>query len=213
MEGKLTLLRPADAPADSAAGGARAAELDAATVARAQQGDEAACRALVRRHQQPVFAVIARVLGPRGQLALVPDLAQETFLRVFRQLGRFAPEREGRLSSWILTIAARVALDELKRRRPQVGLGRDAAEEVEARGVGGADATGEPLAEQEAKLQIERALAVMPPGQRAVLLLRVVNELSYEDIARQLDLEVGTVRSRLARARAALWQALSGDET
>jgi DNA-directed RNA polymerase specialized sigma24 family protein len=86
MERNLKLL-PAGGPRATTPS-ARSPELDPRTIARAQRGDEAACRALVERHQEPVFAVIARVLGPRGQLGLVPDLAQETFLRVFRQRPR-----------------------------------------------------------------------------------------------------------------------------
>jgi len=207
MERKLQLL-PAGGPrATGPAGGSAAPELDPRVLARAQRGDEAACRALVERHQQPVFAVIARVLGPRGQLALVPDLAQETFLRVFRQLPGFVLDAPGRLSSWILTIATRVALDELKRRRLDL-VAPSLADPLS----GGAAPAAEAAEQHEAAAVIERALEGLAPGLRAVLLLRVVHELPYEDIARQLGVEVGTVKSRLARARAALWQALAGDE-
>jgi RNA polymerase sigma-70 factor, ECF subfamily len=197
MDRKLRLLEP-PAPLAQASHDPRP-ELDAGTVARAQRGDDAACRALVERHQQPVFAVIARVVGPRGQLAVVPDLAQETFLRVFRHLSGFAIAGPGRLSSWVLTIATRVALDHLKRRKLDL--------------VPAVEAVAEPEVElRQTAVVVERAIETMAPALRAVLLLRVVHELPYEDIARELGLELGTVKSRLARARALLWQALAGDE-
>src|SRR5215831_16089459 len=87
-------------------------ELDDLTLARAQRGDEPACRTLVERYQRPVFALLGRMCGH----ARVEDLAQETFLRVFRALPRFDRSGPARLSTWILTVATRLALDELRRR-------------------------------------------------------------------------------------------------
>jgi RNA polymerase sigma factor (sigma-70 family) len=203
MERKLLLLPGSEGRTPAAA----SRELEPALLARAQAGEEAACRALVTRYQDRVFATLARVLGRGPRLGMVADLAQETFLRVFRQLRRFAPDGPGRLSSWILTIAARVALDELKRRR----VDPLAPEEVAARMHTGAT-TGQGLEQAETAVVVEEALARLGPGLRAVLILRVVEELPYEQIARQLDIEIGTVKSRLARARASLWQALAAAE-
>ena len=76
-------------------------ELDELTLARAQRGDEEACRALVVRYQRALFALLARMLGPRGA---VEDLAQETFLRAFRALPGFDRSGPARLSTWLLTI-------------------------------------------------------------------------------------------------------------
>ncbi len=92
------------------------AELDDLTLARARRGDREAFRELVERHEVQVFALLGRMLLGRG--ALVEDLAQETFLRVFTALHRFDPAGPARLGTWILTIATRLALDELKRRTP-----------------------------------------------------------------------------------------------
>src|SRR5687768_15947133 len=96
----------------------RAPELDELTLVRAQRGEDAACRALVTRYQRDVFALLSRLLGPAGMRGLVEDLAQETFLRAFRALPGFDRGGPARLSSWLLTIATRLALDELRRRRP-----------------------------------------------------------------------------------------------
>jgi RNA polymerase sigma-70 factor (ECF subfamily) len=202
MERNLVLLPGSEAAARPPAG--RPPELERALLERAQRGDEVACRALVVRYQQPVFATLARVLGRGQRLELVPDLAQETFLRVFRELPAFRPEAPGRLSSWILTIAARLALDELKRRRLDLLAPEDAVERLVDPAGSGQDAE-----QAETAVVLDRALATLGPGLRAVLLLRVVEELPYEEIARALAIEIGTVKSRLARARAALGQALA----
>jgi RNA polymerase sigma-70 factor (ECF subfamily) len=193
-------------PGEGGSGRAGAPELDAVTLARAQRGEEKACRALVVRYQDLVFQVLARVLGqrpPRG-LVGVADLAQETFLRVFRQLASFSPAGSARLSTWIFTIATRVAIDEVRRRNPEVGVEDATLARLPAPARTEAD-----IESQAAVAAVERALDRLPPDWRAVLLLRIDQELEYQEIARVLDLELGTVRSRLARARAALWEALA----
>jgi len=146
------------------AAAARTAEpLDELTLRRAQRGDEPAWRALIDRHQAAVHAVIWRLLAGRRQHR-TEDLVQETFVRVLRALSGFDPAGPARLTTWILTIATRLALNEL--RRPD-----DAA---------------------------------LPDTQRAVFVLREYHDLDYGEIAVALDIDLGTVKSRLARARGAL---------
>jgi RNA polymerase sigma-70 factor (ECF subfamily) len=178
-------------------------ELDEVTLRRAQRGDEAACRALVLRYQHAVFALLSRMLGPSGRRGLVEDLAQETFLRVFRALAAFSPLGPARLSTWILTIAARLAVDEL--RRPA----------APAAAVAGADTVAGPGRADDATRRaqlgraIERAVGELPAEYRAAFLLREYHELAYDDIARALEVDIGTVKSRLSRARTALRAALA----
>src|SRR4051812_49404701 len=105
-------------------------ELDELTLKRAQRGEPAACRRLVETYQRAVFAILSRMLSPRGRRARVEDLAQETFLRVFRALPQFSPGGPARLSSWILTIATRLALDELA--KTDRGAPLDAAKHVDS---------------------------------------------------------------------------------
>lgn len=174
------------------------AELDERTLARAQRGEPAACTALVRRYQPQVGALVSRMLAPSGRRAAIEDVAQETFLRVFRALSGWDPRGGARLSTWILTIATRAAVDEL-RKRPATDPLLDADDAaapppVELRALGRA---------------IERAVGALSPEYRAVFLLREFHELTYEEIGRALDLDVGTVKSRLSRARAALRLALA----
>src|SRR3954447_21718894 len=89
-------------------------ELDEVSLARAQRGDRAAQAVLVERYQRPVFALLSRMVG--RDRAAVEDLAQETFLRALRALPRFSLQGPARLSTWILTIATRLALDQLRRK-------------------------------------------------------------------------------------------------
>lgn len=206
MARRFTVLTATSGAAPSGGAPARGPELDEITLGRAQRGDEPACHALVRRYQEPVFQILGRVLGrhPRRTGVAVADLAQETFLRVFRQLPTFSAGGSARLSTWILTIATRVAIDELRRRCPETLSEEEAGAALVARSRADEEAHG-----HEAAALVERALLALPADWRAVLLLRIEHELEYQDIARALGIELGTVRSRLARAREALWEALA----
>src|SRR5262245_58993116 len=184
------------AEAAPARGGSR--ELDDLTLLRAQRGEAAACRALVVKYQRPVFALLSRMLAPSGRLALVEDLAQETFLRAFRALSAFDRAGRARLSTWILTIATRLGIDELRKQAPSEPLER--ASRVAA--PGHSDARLEARA-------IARALAELAPEYRAAFLLRELHDLEYAEIALALGIDLGTVKSRLFRARAALREALA----
>src|SRR5512147_89003 len=93
------------------------AELDELTLRRARRGDEAAFRALVTTYQDQTYAFLWRMGGARAARAWAEDLLQETFVRVFRARPGFDEGGAARLSTWILTIAARLALKELGRRR------------------------------------------------------------------------------------------------
>jgi RNA polymerase sigma-70 factor (ECF subfamily) len=180
-------------------------ELDELTLRHAQRGDSAAFRRLVHTYERAVFALLSRMLAPRGRRQRVEDLAQETFLRVFRALPAWSSSGPARLSTWILTIATRLALDELSRAEPvERGLSLEHARALVA--PERADQNAERRATAEA---IARAVATLEPGFQAVFLLRELHELEYDEIARALETDLGTVKSRLHRARAALREALA----
>jgi RNA polymerase sigma-70 factor (ECF subfamily) len=179
-------------------------ELDDLSVARARRGDPAAARALVERYQHAVFALLSRLLGRRAGPARIEELAQDTFLRVFSALPGWSPAGPARLSTWILTIATRIALSELRRRPIDFAPIEAAADHADDRD--GADRIAERRADVEA---LTRALAGLPADHRATLVLHVFHELSYEEIAVALECEVGTVKSRLSRAKARLKEQLS----
>jgi RNA polymerase sigma-70 factor (ECF subfamily) len=176
-------------------------ELDDVTVARARAGDEAALTALVDRYQRRVYALVGRMLVSRSQQ--VEDLAQEVFVKVLIGLPRFDPRGPARLSSWILTVATRACLDVLKAKRPPT-------EELPASLVSNSDPEGE-TAQRQMGQRVEAAMAKLPEDMRAVVILRAYHDFDYDEIAAALGIEVGTVKSRLGRARIALREVLEGE--
>lgn len=175
--------------------------IDRVLVEAAQSGDRGALQQLLRRHRGAVGALLRRMLAPAGLDALTEDLAQETFLRAFRALPRFEPDGPATFSTWLLRIAARLAINELARKRPRVvapeGLGSPRTPETEHR-------------RKRIAAAIQAAVAELAPEFRAAFLLREYHGLDYAEIARMLELELGTVKSRLSRARRQLRARLEG---
>ncbi len=182
-----------------------APELDELGLHAAARGDRRAFRRLVECYEGRVRALLTRMMVGRSR-DLVDDLTQECFLRVFRALPGFDPRGRAKLSTWILTIATRLAIDELRRRRPQPDA---RVEETAAQGVGDAD-----LALRRARLRraLVGAVASLSPDHRAVFVLHAFHGLAYAEIALALELELGTVKSRMGRARARMREALREEE-
>ena len=168
-------------------------ELDELTLRRAQHGDERAWRDLIDRYQRPVHALVWRLLAGRARHR-AEDLTQETFVRVLRALPAFEPAGPATLTTWILTIATRLALSELRKPQP-ASLAREPLVD---------DRADHPSERARLGDAIARGMAKLPEGQRAVLVLREYHELEYTEIADALEIDVGTVKSRLSRARDAL---------
>jgi RNA polymerase sigma-70 factor (ECF subfamily) len=184
---------------------------DADVVRLAQEGREAAFRELVRRYERPVFSLVHRMVRDREA---AEDLAQDTFIKVLNHIDRYSPEFK--FSSWLFKIANNVAIDFLRRKRLDT-ISMDgsphasSASEIEA-------TTFEIAAQQETALQemesrelgtaIERAIARLRPEYRSCIMLRHVEDRSYEEIAATLDLPLGTVKTYIHRARHELRRAL-----
>ena len=173
----------------------RPPELDEVTLRRAKDRDQDAFRRLVQRYHRAVYQLLWRMLEGTAAAGQIEDLTQETFVSVYRGLGRFDPRGPAKLSSWILTIAARGALNELRRKRPRTGA-LSLADNLPA--VDRSDALVE---RRELGAAIGRALQQLRPELRAAVLLREYHDLSYEALAAALDVDIGTVKSRLSRAR------------
>lgn len=181
-------------------------ELDDAVIARAVRGDQAAARAVFDHHHRAVHAFLWRMLMPRSNRALIEDLTQDTFLRAFAALARFRTDGAARLSTWLLAIATRVALNELRRskRKP------DATVDVALVALPGGPGPDEHAERRALGALLARAIGELPDDFRAAFLLREYHDRSLEEIAAATGVPVGTVQSRLARARAALRAALAG---
>lgn len=171
------------------------AELDGETLARAQMGDRDAFRALYERYADVVYAFVRRMLGDD---AAAEDALQDTFLRVARSLPSFDSSGPAALSTWILSIARRAALTP---RRPPPPARAMTAREPEVPPM--------PVELATTRRRLEAALGALSLEQRAVFVLRELSQLSYEEIAVAVAVDVGTVRSRLHRARAALQSSLA----
>lgn len=182
---------------------------EAALIERCAAGDEVACADLVEQHQRMVFGLAVHLLGDRDEAL---DLSQEVFLRVFRTIGSF--RGQSALRTWIYRIVINQARNRQRwwRRRhrsAQVSL------DDYLRLSGELESTGDPLpdrllASKETAACIWQALDRLPFDQRTALILREIDGLRYEEIAFSLGIAVGTVKSRLTRARQALRNELLG---
>ena len=187
-------------------------ELDGATVNACRRGDRAAFRALVSCYQDRVYALCVALAAGDGE-----DLAQETFVRVHAAITRFDPAGAASLGGWILTIARRLCVDRARARQRQTALTVELAERED---TGAMPASPESRGSMETRLDrardahaLRRAVAALPLEQRAVVALQLWDGLDYEEIAAIEAVPVGTVRSRLARAKEALRRALGVTET
>ena len=182
---------------------------EAALIGRCTGGDETACAELVSTHQRMVFGLAMHLLGDRDEAL---DLSQEVFLRVFRTMPGF--RGQSALRTWIYRIVINQARNRQRwwRRRhrtDQISL------DEHMRQCGDLDSEGEVLpdrllASKETAAVIWQALDRLPFDQRTALILREIDGLSYEEIAFSLGVAVGTVKSRLTRARQALRSELLG---
>jgi RNA polymerase sigma-70 factor (ECF subfamily) len=183
---------------------AQLAELPDLALARAKTGDAAALRTLVETYQDRVFALIFRMLLGRGT-ERTHDLAQETFVRVLRSVRDFDPRGAAKLSTWILTIATRVVLNDRRR----AGRDRSELDDDAVAAAASNDRADHSLERTRLAEALTAGIATLPDDQRAVFVLREYHELEYAEIASALEIDLNTVRSRLHRARTALRAALT----
>ena len=176
---------------------------DATLVERSRNGDLEAFNQIVRRYQLRVYNLAARILGDR---TAAEDVAQDTFVSAYKALARF---RGGSLRAWLLRIASNLCYDRLRsaKRRPEQSL--DEAMESPGFHVPSRDPSPEQQAiSRELHDHVQRAILGLPFDQRNTIMLVDVQGLSYEEAAEAMDVSMGTVKSRLSRARAAVRDAL-----
>jgi RNA polymerase sigma-70 factor, ECF subfamily len=174
---------------------------DQGLVAAAQAGDRRALDTLLRRHYDRIHAVCRRIAGSTRD---ADDAAQEAMIGIVRGLPRF--DGRAKFSTWAYRIATNAALDELRRRKRRPALAVVADEDDRA---DRADPLAARLVERAVdRLAIDAALDELPEDFRTAVVLRDVADLDYAEIAVALGVPVGTVKSRIARGRALLADAL-----
>jgi RNA polymerase sigma-70 factor (ECF subfamily) len=169
-------------------------------LARARGGDLSAFEEVVRRYQRRVYGVALRIVRSH---AVADDVAQEAFVRAWRSLDRFEVGRP--FGPWVCRIAANLAVNHV---RSPIAREDPLPEGLEQAAAPASDPLGS-LLDAEAQAVLDRALGSLPAEQRAVFVLRAVEEMSYREIAEALGLSPGTVMSRLFRARERLARSLA----
>jgi RNA polymerase sigma-70 factor (ECF subfamily) len=167
---------------------------DDALVARAVDGDATALNDLLRLHYDRVYALCLRMTGNEADAL---DASQEALMAIVRGLARF--DRRSAFATWAYRVATNACLDELRRRRRRPIIAVEESTAIEHRDL--PESTAE-------RLDVQAALDRLPVEFRTAVVLRDLAGMSYEDIAATLDVPPGTVRSRIARGRAALAVAL-----
>ena len=172
-------------------------------VSRARAGDAAAFEQLMLASQDRVYTLCLRMTGNREDAL---DLAQEAFLNAWRGLASF--QGNSSFSTWVYRLASNACIDFLrKRKRRQQGESPHSLDDEEAPLPEPADPRGSPeeeLERRELRRAVERGLQALPDHHRQVLVMRELSGMSYQEIGAVLDLDLGTVKSRIARARLAL---------
>ncbi len=170
---------------------------DAECVRRLQHGETEAFEILVRRHEKTIFNLVYRMLGDYDEAA---EISQEVFLSAFRAVGQF--RGEANFSTWLY----RIALNHASTRRRSLGTRQQRMLPIESANPLSDPEPGPPeiLEKQEIRERVQLALSQLDPEDAAVILLRDLQDVPYDEVARMLEIPVGTVKSRLHRARQAL---------
>jgi len=177
---------------------------DAVLVARARDGDERAFATIIDRHEQRVASTVVGMLGPGGE---AEEVGQEVFVRLYRSLDRF--RGEAALGTYLTRIAMNLSLTALKKRKRwyerfiELAPGRESA--------GSDDDALDRLERGQRVQRVRRALDRLPADQRAVVVLRWLDDLSTRETAEALSIPEGTVMSRLSRAMERLRMELEVD--
>jgi len=177
---------------------------------RAQRHDAAALSRLVTLYAPRVYGLLYRLTG---QPETAEDLLQETFLRVIRSIGRY--EHTGRFEAWLFRIAANLARDHARHRKRTDELSQGASAGEESRTEERAGEVPDPaqqLADTEVGQRLAEAVQRLPRADREVILLRHYSGLSFREIARLLDIPLGTALARAHRALRKLRDELSAEE-
>ena len=182
-------------------------EDEKAVIAKAKGGDERAFEELVTRYERLVYAVCLKLLGnePDAQ-----DAAQETFIKLYRYLPSF--RGESKFSVWLYRLANNACIDMLRKKSvPTVSLSADEDESGVPEIPDGRFSPENELEKKQLRQAVARALEKLPEPYRQAIVMREVAGQSYEEIAQSLAIDIGTVKSRIFRARRRLCAILCED--
>jgi RNA polymerase sigma-70 factor (ECF subfamily) len=190
---------------------------DAALVAELKAGSETAFALLIAQYHQPIYSLIARSLSDSADAA---DITQEVFIKVFRSIRGF--HGEASLRTWLYRIALREASNQRrwwsrhKKQEITIDSPYDSNTDDESNGLclgatlaDNSDSPFDHAAQAEVRERVEAALRQLPEAFRTVVILREIEGFAYEEIAEILNVNLGTVKSRLTRGRSALRALLS----
>jgi RNA polymerase sigma-70 factor (ECF subfamily) len=202
---KWVVLRLADGdPRDHgpAAAGERAVNDDHVLIAETLAGDAAAFGQLVRKYQDRLYNALVQSLGMWDE---AHDVVQDSFVQAFLKLHSF--QGQSKFYTWLYRIAFNTAASSRRKRRPSLSLDHN-RESGGPEPLFGGEAPHDRALQAERVERVQRALATLTDDHRTILVLREIDGMAYEEIAEILELPVGTVRSRLFRARMQLREEL-----
>lgn len=177
---------------------------DAELVQRCQQGDQGAWAEVVRQFSRRVYNLAYRFTTSH---AAAEDLTQEVFIRVYRSLNQYDPAL-GDLSNWLMRLARNLIIDDYRKRQRTPTDSSDDLADHEYHLPAASDSPQRALERQERRLQVLAAINKLSPDLRECVILRDIEELSYQDIVDLLQIPEGTVKSRINRGRIELAKVL-----
>jgi len=166
-------------------------------------GSKVAFGQLVERHQGRLYHAVSQFVGDRVE---AEDVVQEAFVQAYLKLDSF--QRNSAFYTWLYRIACNTAISRKRRKRVETSVDRN-RDELGAEPADSGDAPGDRLMREEVSARVHEALAQLTEEHRCILELREMEELEYEQIAEALSISIGTVRSRLHRARVQLRERLA----
>jgi len=181
---------------------------DAELVSLSLEGDQMAFEHLFNRYRDSIRQLYLQ--RTRGSGESIDDLLQETFIKVFLNLFRYDPKYT--FGQWIFTIARNTFIDFVRRRRDELSIDAGEEEIVKMAPVSAVPDPEESIIRSQQRVMIERCFDNMPPSYRMLIDYRFFKEYSYEEIARELGLPLGTVKTRIHRARNMLCKLISSHQ-
>lgn len=174
-------------------------------IERASGGDAAAFNRLLEAHERRMYAVALRMCGNRED---AQDCLQEAMLRVYRAMGSF--KGQSSFSTWVYRITMNTCLDELRKKKNKQATSLDSLLDTGWSPSDDSSAPEKHAVQNEVRKCLHDAIRELPEDMRSAVVLRDIHGLSYEEIAQSLDINVGTIKSRISRGRGKLREKLKG---